>query len=79
MPRVERIEYEDAFYHVMNRGRERGRVKLFINNKGSGRWINIKGWIAIIFVEKLKKIKRTYMNTSPFARAINKLIADSLI
>ena len=29
MPRVERIEYEDAFYHVMNRGRERGRIKLF--------------------------------------------------
>ncbi|VAX03052.1 hypothetical protein MNBD_GAMMA19-891 [hydrothermal vent metagenome] len=29
MPRVERIEYEDAYYHVMNRGRERGRVKLF--------------------------------------------------
>jgi putative transposase len=29
MPRVERIEYKDAFYHVMNRGRERGRIKLF--------------------------------------------------
>jgi REP-associated tyrosine transposase len=29
MPRVERIEYEDAFYHVMNRGRERGRVKVY--------------------------------------------------
>ena len=29
MPRVERIEYEDAYYHVMNRGREQGRIKLF--------------------------------------------------
>ena len=33
MPRVERIEYEDAYYHVMNRGRERGRVKLFRTDK----------------------------------------------
>ena len=29
MPRVDRIEYENAFYHVMNRGRDGGRVKLF--------------------------------------------------
>ena len=29
MPRPERIEYEDAYYHVMNRGRDRGRVKIF--------------------------------------------------
>jgi len=29
MPRVERIEYEGAYYHVMNCGRERGRIKLF--------------------------------------------------
>lgn len=33
MPRVERIEYEDAYYHVMNRGRERGRIKLFRTDK----------------------------------------------
>jgi len=33
MPRVERIEYEDAYYHVMNRGRERGRVKVFKTDK----------------------------------------------
>jgi len=29
MPRVERIEYKDAYYHVMNRG----RIKLFRTNK----------------------------------------------
>lgn len=29
MPRAERLEYEDAYYHVMNRGRDRGRVKIF--------------------------------------------------
>jgi len=32
MPRVERIEYENAYYHVMNRGRERGRIKLFLSD-----------------------------------------------
>ena len=26
MPRAERIEYEDAYYHVMNRGRQRQRI-----------------------------------------------------
>jgi putative transposase len=29
MPRPTRIEYPDAFYHVMNRGRDKGRFKLF--------------------------------------------------
>ncbi|TQV76697.1 hypothetical protein FLL45_01685 [Aliikangiella marina] len=29
MPRPERIEYENAYYHVMNRGRDRGRINLF--------------------------------------------------
>lgn len=29
MPRAERIEYEGAYYHVMNRGRDGGRVNLF--------------------------------------------------
>jgi len=29
MPRAERVEFEDAYYHVMNRGRERGRVNIF--------------------------------------------------
>ncbi|TQV86341.1 transposase [Aliikangiella coralliicola] len=29
MPRAERLEYEDAYYHVMNRGMDRGRVKIF--------------------------------------------------
>lgn len=33
MPRVERIEYENAYYHVMNRGRDKGRVKLFHSEK----------------------------------------------
>jgi len=29
MPRPTRIEYPDAFYHVMNRGRDKGKHKLF--------------------------------------------------
>lgn len=29
VPRAERIQYEDAYYHVMNRGRERGRISIF--------------------------------------------------
>ncbi|CAH1204085.1 conserved hypothetical protein [Candidatus Nitrotoga sp. BS] len=29
MPRPERIEYENAYYHVMNRGKDRGRIKIF--------------------------------------------------
>ena len=31
MPRPVRIEYEDAYYHVMNRGRDKGRRKLFLS------------------------------------------------
>lgn len=31
MPRPERIEYEDAYYHVMNRGRDKGRRNLFLS------------------------------------------------
>lgn len=32
MPRVERIEYENAYYHVMNHGNKRGRIKLFLSD-----------------------------------------------
>ncbi len=33
MPRPTRIEYEDAFYHVMNRGRDKGKRKLFYSDE----------------------------------------------
>jgi putative transposase len=33
MPRPERIEYEDAYYHVMNRGRDGGRRNLFFSKE----------------------------------------------
>ncbi len=36
MPRPPRIEYADAYYHVMNRGR--GRQTIFQTNKGSSGW-----------------------------------------
>jgi len=29
MPRTERLEYEDAYYHVMGRGRDGGRINIF--------------------------------------------------
>lgn len=30
MPRAERIQYQDPYYHVINRGRERGCI-LFVS------------------------------------------------
>ena len=33
MPRPERIEFEDAYYHVMNRGRDGGRRNLFFSKE----------------------------------------------
>jgi len=33
MPRPERIEYQDAYYHVMNRGRDGGRRDIFLSKE----------------------------------------------
>ncbi|MET1257441.1 transposase, partial [Aliikangiella maris] len=33
MPRPLRIEYEDAYYHVMSRGRDKGRRNIFHSEK----------------------------------------------
>jgi len=42
MPRAERIEYENAYYHVMNRGR--GRRQIFHGKDYYNAFIEGKRW-----------------------------------